>query len=86
MEEPPSLPLHHAEIFLDIEGIPDYETYYLVGMIVLVGDECTRYSFWADTEEEEKQMFPKAKKLIGREELQELGRRIKARKRELGAE
>src|SRR5437773_2435145 len=30
-------------------------------------------------EEEEKQMFPKAKKLIGREELQELGRRIKAR-------
>ncbi|MDQ6799661.1 MAG: hemerythrin domain-containing protein [Acidobacteriota bacterium] len=37
-------------------------------------------------EEEEKQMFPKAKKLIAREELQELGRRIKARKRELGAE
>jgi hemerythrin superfamily protein len=37
-------------------------------------------------EEEEKQMFPKAKKLMGREELQELGRRIKARKQELGAE
>jgi hemerythrin-like domain-containing protein len=37
-------------------------------------------------EEEEKEMFPKAKKLIGREELQELGRRIKARKQELGAE
>ena len=37
-------------------------------------------------DEEEKEMFPKAKKLIGREELQELGRRIKARKQELGAE
>src|SRR2546430_12561623 len=37
-------------------------------------------------EEEEKEMFPKAKKLIGREELQALGRRIKARKQELGAE
>ena len=37
-------------------------------------------------DEEEKQMFPKAKKLMGRDELRELGRRIKERKRELGAE
>ena len=36
-------------------------------------------------DEEEKEMFPKAKKLMGKEELQELGRRIKARKQELGA-
>jgi hemerythrin superfamily protein len=36
--------------------------------------------------EEEKQMFPKAKKLMGRDELQELGRRIKERKRELQSE
>ena len=37
-------------------------------------------------DEEEKQMFPKAKKLMGRDELRELGRRIKERKAELGAE
>ena len=37
-------------------------------------------------EEEEKQMFPKAKKLFDRRELQELGRRIEERKEELGAE
>jgi hemerythrin-like domain-containing protein len=37
-------------------------------------------------DEEEKQMFPKAKKLFDREELQELGRRIQMRKEELGAE
>src|SRR5256886_13023572 len=36
--------------------------------------------------EEEKQMFPKARKLMGRRELQELGRRIQERKQELGAE
>ena len=36
-------------------------------------------------EEEEKQMFPKAKKLFDRRELQELGRRIEDRKGELGA-
>ncbi|HEV2722892.1 MAG TPA: hemerythrin domain-containing protein [Thermoanaerobaculia bacterium] len=33
--------------------------------------------------EEEKQMFPKAKKLFDRDELRELGDRLKARKREL---
>ena len=33
-----------------------------------------------------KEMFPKAKKLLGAEELRDLGRRIKQRKQELGAE
>ena len=37
-------------------------------------------------DEEEKQMFPAAKKLMGRDELRELGSRIKRRKEELGAE
>ena len=34
-------------------------------------------------EEEEKEMFPKARKILGRGELVELGRRIQARKQEL---
>ena len=37
-------------------------------------------------DEEEKQMFPAARKLLGRDELRDLGRRIKQRKQELGAE
>jgi len=37
-------------------------------------------------DEEEKEMFPRAKKLFGRDELRELGERIKERKRELKAE
>jgi hemerythrin superfamily protein len=37
-------------------------------------------------DEEEKEMFPAAKKLLGRDELVELGRRIQIRKRELKAE
>ena len=36
--------------------------------------------------EEESEMFPAAKKLMGRDQLRELGRRIKQRKEELGAE
>ncbi len=34
-------------------------------------------------DEEEKEMFPKAKKLLGRDELRELGERLEQRKREL---
>jgi hemerythrin superfamily protein len=36
--------------------------------------------------EEEKEMFPKARKVMDRSELQELGRRLKQRKQELSAE
>jgi hemerythrin-like domain-containing protein len=34
-------------------------------------------------DEEEKEMFPKARKLFGREELRDLGERLEARKKEL---
>ena len=34
-------------------------------------------------DEEEKEMFPKAKKLLGRDELRELGERLEQRKKEL---
>jgi hemerythrin-like domain-containing protein len=37
-------------------------------------------------DEEEKEMFPAAKKLMGKDELRELGSRIQRRKEELGAE
>jgi hemerythrin-like domain-containing protein len=37
-------------------------------------------------EEEETEMFPKARKLMGRDQLQELGRRLKERKQELQQE
>lgn len=36
-------------------------------------------------DEEEKEMFPRAKKVLDREELRELGERIEMRKQELGA-
>ncbi len=36
-------------------------------------------------DEEEKEMFPKARKLFDRAELRELGDRLRQRKKELGA-
>ncbi|HXS95170.1 MAG TPA: hypothetical protein VN736_11230 [Candidatus Limnocylindrales bacterium] len=35
-------------IYLDLEGVPDEDFVYLIGMIVCDGESQTPYSFWAD--------------------------------------
>jgi predicted RecB family nuclease len=42
-----------TELFLDIEGIPDEQFYYLVGLLVCEGDNLTHHSFWANSRAEE---------------------------------
>jgi predicted RecB family nuclease len=49
----PGLSRHSVEIFFDVEGIPDNETYYLIGLIVIDNQEIANYSFWANNESDE---------------------------------
>lgn len=57
VHELPNIPRHPTELILDIEGIPDQNTHYLIGLIV-VAEECTaNYSWWADTDAEEASIF-----------------------------
>jgi predicted RecB family nuclease len=49
----PEIPVGTARVFLDVEGLPDREFYYLVGVVVERGDECSAHSFWADDEADE---------------------------------
>jgi predicted RecB family nuclease len=44
----PELFRHPIELFLDIEGNPDHETYYLIGLIVSKNQKTTSYTYWAD--------------------------------------
>jgi predicted RecB family nuclease len=44
----PELPAQATRVYLDVEGIPDRDFYYLVGVIVERDGECTAHSFWAD--------------------------------------
>lgn len=53
----PDLPTSPVRIYLDIEGNPDEGFVYLIGMIVVAGESETRYSFWADTKDDEARIF-----------------------------
>lgn len=44
-------------IYLDVEGIPSKQFYYLVGLRVCDGTSTTQHSFWADSPDDERQMW-----------------------------
>ncbi len=49
LQEIPSILRPEVEIFLDIEGIPDENFYYLIGLLICEGKKIKQYSFWADS-------------------------------------
>ena len=48
VEHLPELPRSPVELFLDFEGVPDCDSYYLAGLLVCRGSEAEYQSFWAD--------------------------------------
>jgi predicted RecB family nuclease len=62
----PQLPAGSARIYLDIEGDPDEGFDYLVGLIVAEGDKEARYSFWADSRDQEGRIFEQLLAILGR--------------------
>jgi predicted RecB family nuclease len=50
----PSLTLKGVQVFLDIEGMPDRDFYYLVGLRYECNGKWTEQSFWADEPESER--------------------------------
>lgn len=57
LEELPELFRQPIELFLDIEGISDQQVHYLIGLLVCEADMCTHHSFWADTPQDEAQIW-----------------------------
>jgi len=53
----PELEKKETEIFVDIEGIPDRDFYYLIGVIIKQGASETEYSFWADEITQQQAIF-----------------------------
>ncbi|GHT36262.1 hypothetical protein AGMMS49574_27700 [Bacteroidia bacterium] len=53
----PTFPLSETQIYLDIEGLPDRNFYYLIGVIIKNQDTEKEYSFWANNEDEEIPIF-----------------------------
>ena len=53
----PQLPVCSTRIYLDLEGDPDRQFVYLLGMVVQAGAVEERYTFWADTPAEEARLY-----------------------------
>lgn len=53
----PQLPDAKARIYLDVEGLPDNDFYYLAGALIIADGRETFHSFWADTHSEESDVF-----------------------------
>jgi predicted RecB family nuclease len=65
----PSLPEKAVRVFLDVEGNPERSFAYLVGMLICQqGSEQRRYSFWADSPEQESRMFGEFLDVLGQYE------------------
>jgi len=60
----PEIPAKTTRVYLDVEGIPDRDFYYLVGVVVEKDGQCSAYSFWADNETEEQAIWVKLLDLL----------------------
>ena len=60
IQELPELPRQDVELFLDLEGIPDQNFHYLIGLLINEQGNRTYHSFWANTPEDEPQIWDKA--------------------------
>ncbi|MCA1628789.1 MAG: IS66 family transposase [Acidobacteria bacterium] len=53
----PELNITGTPVYLDVEGVPDRDFYYLIGLRIKSGDSFTQHSFWADDAAEEKEIW-----------------------------
>ncbi len=57
IQEIPTLKQVETEVYLDFEGMLDRGSNYLIGVILKTNEVVTEYSFWANNEEEETDIF-----------------------------
>jgi predicted RecB family nuclease len=53
----PELQIKGTPVFFDVEGIPDRDLYYLIGLRFRNGGSIVQHSLWADTSEDEAQIY-----------------------------
>ena len=49
----PELKIEGTPVYLDVEGLPDRDFYYLIGLRIGNGNSAVQHSLWADTVEDE---------------------------------
>ena len=57
VETVPEIQRCDTELFLDIEGVPDQQFSYLIGLLIRDHQTATHHTFWADTTEDEESIW-----------------------------
>lgn len=53
----PELGINGTPVYLDVEGVPDRDFYYLIGLRIKDNDSYARHSFWADDIAQEREIW-----------------------------
>jgi predicted RecB family nuclease len=53
----PTFNIPEGTVYLDVEGIPDHDFYYLIGLTYKARDEYVHHFFWADAVSDERDMW-----------------------------
>jgi predicted RecB family nuclease len=53
----PELKIEGTPVYLDVEGLPDRDFYYLIGVRIGNGESAVQHSLWADTVKDEGQIW-----------------------------
>ncbi|MGF6334030.1 putative RecB family nuclease [Bradyrhizobium sp. i1.8.4] len=61
----PTIPEARVRIYVDMEGDPEVGFIYLIGLVVCDGGRVERYSFWADDEKREAEIFTRFVDIVG---------------------
>lgn len=66
IQQLPELERQPIELFLDIEGNPNNESYYLIGLISLINQDTFIDSFWANNEADELKIWQQFVALVNK--------------------
>ncbi|MEI7903674.1 MAG: hypothetical protein WCK89_25840, partial [bacterium] len=53
----PELKIEGTPVYLDVEGLPDRDFYYLIGVRIGNGESAVQHSLWADAVEDERKIW-----------------------------
>jgi predicted RecB family nuclease len=57
LHQTPTIPQHSTELFLDVEGVPDHGSHYLIGLVIRSEGQAESHSWWADSSHDEKRIL-----------------------------
>ena len=61
----PELKIEGTPVYLDVEGLPDRDFYYLIGLRIGNGDSAVQHSLWADTLADEGKIWREFLAILG---------------------